>query len=675
MDIKKRVEELTQIINYNNHKYYVEDNPEIDDYEYDTLMNELIDIEKNYPEYKREDSPTQRVGGVALDKFEQVVHKTPMLSLSNAFSDNDLIDFDNRIKGVVNSDVEYVVEFKIDGLSAVITYENGVLKIGATRGDGAVGENVTKNLKTVKSIPIKINENMNLQVRGEVFIPKNKFEKLNKYQEENGLNLFANPRNAAAGSLRQLDSKVAAKRHLDIFVFNLEGIDEDRFKTHSESLEFLKELGFKVSSNYKVCKNIQEVIEFINYWTDHRSELKFDIDGMVIKVNDLKQREELGNTTKSPRWAIAYKFPAEKKKTKLLDIIIQVGRTGNLTPTALLEPVQVAGSIVSRATLHNEDYIKQKDIKIKDTVIIQKAGDVIPEVVEVVKDERDGTEVEFKMPDKCPECGFETNRLEGEAAVKCMNISCPAQIRRGIIHFVSRDAMNIDGLGERIVTLLLKENLIKDIADIYYLEKENLVSLERMGEKSSENLIEAIQNSKENDLSRLVFGLGIKYIGSKGAKILSSNFDDIYKIIEAEKEDLIQLEEFGEIMADSVVDFFNNDKNLELIEKFKTVNVNLKSLKTESNEVKIFEGMKIVLTGTLDKYKRNDVKEIIENFGGKVTGSVSKSTDIVFAGREAGSKLDKANSLEIKVIDENTFDEIIKLFSKEEVKKHLDMSN
>jgi len=675
MDIKKRVEELTQIINYNNHKYYVEDNPEIDDYEYDTLMNELIDIEKNYPEYKREDSPTQRVGGVALDKFEQVVHKTPMLSLSNAFSDNDLIDFDNRIKGVVNSDVEYVVEFKIDGLSAVITYENGVLKIGATRGDGAVGENVTKNLKTVKSIPIKINENMNLQVRGEVFIPKDKFEKLNKYQEENGLNLFANPRNAAAGSLRQLDSKIAAKRHLDIFVFNLEGIDEDRFKTHSESLEFLKELGFKVSSNYKVCKNIQEVIEFINYWTDHRSELKFDIDGMVIKVNDLKQREELGNTTKSPRWAIAYKFPAEKKKTKLLDIIIQVGRTGNLTPTALLEPVQVAGSIVSRATLHNEDYIKQKDIKIKDTVIIQKAGDVIPEVVEVVKDERDGTEVEFKMPDKCPECGFETNRLEGEAAVKCMNISCPAQIRRGIIHFVSRDAMNIDGLGERIVALLLKENLIKDIADIYYLKKENLISLERMGEKSSQNLIEAIQKSKENDLSRLVFGLGIKYIGSKGAKILSSDFDDIYKIIEAEKEDLIKLEEFGEIMADSVVDFFNNDKNLELIEKFKTVNVNLKSLKTESNEVKIFEGMKIVLTGTLDKYKRNDVKEIIEKFGGKVTGSVSKSTDIVFAGREAGSKLDKANSLGIKVIDENTFDEIIKLFSKEEVKKHLDMSN
>ncbi|MEJ8554680.1 NAD-dependent DNA ligase LigA [Tepidibacter sp. Z1-5] len=675
MDIKKRVEELTEIINYHNHKYYVQDDPEIEDYDYDMLMNELMDIEKKYPEYKKEDSPTQRVGGIALDKFEQVVHKTPMLSLSNAFSDSDLRDFDNRIKNVVNSDVEYVVEFKIDGLSAVITYENGVLKIGATRGDGQVGEDVTKNLKTVKSIPIKISENLNLQVRGEVFIPKDKFEKLNKYQEENGLNLFANPRNAAAGSLRQLDSKIAAKRHLDMFVFNLEGIDEDKFKTHSESLEFLKELGFKVSSNYKVCKNIQEVIEFISYWTEHRSELKFDIDGMVIKVNDLKQREELGNTTKSPRWAIAYKFPAERKKTKLLDIIIQVGRTGNLTPTALLEPVQVAGSIVSRATLHNEDYIKQKDIKIKDTVIIQKAGDVIPEVVEVVKDERDGTEVEFKMPDKCPECGFDTSRLEGEAAVKCMNISCPAQIRRGIIHFVSRDAMNIDGLGERIVALLLKENLIKDIADIYYLKKEDLVSLERMGEKSSQNLIEAIQKSKENDLSRLVFGLGIKYIGSKGAKILANDFDDIYKIIEAKKEDLIQLEEFGEVMADSVVDFFDNDKNLELIEKLKTANVNLKSLKTNSSEVKIFEGMKIVLTGTLDKYKRNDVKEIIEKFGGKVTGSVSKSTDIVFAGREAGSKLDKANSLGIKVIDEKIFDEIIKLSSKEEVQKHLDMSN
>ncbi|WP_099189405.1 NAD-dependent DNA ligase LigA [Tepidibacter mesophilus] len=675
MDIKKRVEELTEIINYHNHKYYVQDEPEIDDYDYDMLMKELMDIENKYPEYKKEDSPTQRVGGVALDKFKQVVHKTPMLSLSNAFSDKDLMDFDNRIKGVVNSDVEYVVEFKIDGLSAVITYENGLLKIGATRGDGTVGEDVTNNLKTIKSIPIKISENLNLQVRGEVFIPKDKFEKLNKYQEENELNLFANPRNAAAGSLRQLDSKIAAKRHLDMFIFNLEGIDEDRFKTHNESLEYLKKLGFKVSPNYKICKNIQEVIEFINYWTDNRNQLKFDIDGMVIKVNDLKQRDELGNTTKSPRWAIAYKFPAEKKKTKLLDIIIQVGRTGNLTPTALLEPVQVAGSIVSRATLHNEDYIKQKDIKIKDTVIIQKAGDVIPEVVEVVKGERDGTQVEFKMPNECPECGFETSRLEGEAAVKCMNISCPAQIRRGIIHFVSRDAMNIDGLGERIVTLLLKENLIKDIADIYYLKKEDLVSLERMGEKSSQNLIEAIQKSKENDLSRLVFGLGIKYIGSKGAKILSSNFDDIYKIIEAEKEDLIQLEEFGEIMADSVVDFFNNDKNLELIEKFKTANVNLKSLKIDSNEVKIFEGMKIVLTGTLEKYKRNDVKEIIEKFGGKVTGSVSKSTDIVFAGSDAGSKLDKANSLGIKVIDENIFDDIIKLSSKEEVQKHLDMIN
>ncbi|CAH2214723.1 NAD-dependent DNA ligase LigA [Tepidibacter aestuarii] len=673
MDIKKRVEELTQIINYHNHKYYVEDDPEIDDYDYDMLMKELMDIENKHPEYKKEDSPTQRVGGVALDKFKQVVHKTPMLSLSNAFSENDLIDFDNRIKGIVNSDVEYVVEFKIDGLSAVITYENGALKIGATRGDGQVGEDVTNNLKTVKSIPMRINENSNLQVRGEVFIPKDKFQKLNDYQEENGMNLFANPRNAAAGSLRQLDSKIAAKRHLDMFIFNLEGIDEDKFKTHSESLECLKNLGFKVSPNYKICKNIQEVIEFINYWTDHRDELKFDIDGMVIKVNDLKQRDILGNTTKSPRWAIAYKFPAEKKKTKVLDIIIQVGRTGNLTPTALLEPVQIAGSIVSRATLHNEDYIKQKDIKIKDTVIIQKAGDIIPEVVEVVKDERDGTQIEFEMPDECPECGFETSRLDGEAAVKCTNISCPAQIRRGIIHFVSRNAMNIDGLGERIVALLLKENLIKDIADIYYLKKEDLVPLERMGEKSSQNLIEAIQKSKENDLSRLVFGLGIKYIGSKGAKILASNFDDVYKIIEAEKEDLINLEEFGEVMAESVVDFFNNDKNLELIEKFKAVDVNLKSLKTESNEVKIFEGMKIVLTGTLEKYKRNDVKEIIEKFGGKVTGSVSKSTHVVFAGRDAGSKLDKANSLGIKVIDENTFDEIINLSSKEEVLKHLDI--
>ncbi|SHH26568.1 DNA ligase (NAD+) [Tepidibacter thalassicus DSM 15285] len=672
MDIKKKIDELTEIINYHNHKYYVEDDPEISDYEYDMLMKELIELEEKYPDYKKEDSPTQRVGGKALEKFNQVAHKVPMLSLSNAFSEGDLIDFDRRIKSVITENIEYVVEFKIDGLSVKLTYENGIFKLGATRGDGQVGEDVTLNLKTIKSIPIKLKENINVEVRGEVFIAKDKFEQLNAYQEEKGLSLFANPRNAAAGSLRQLDPKITAKRPLDIFVFNLEWIQGIEFKSHSESLEYLKSMGFKISPNYKVCKNIDEVIDYIKYWQDNRENLKFDIDGIVVKVNDLEQRRKLGSTAKSPRWAIAYKFPAERKKTKLLDIIVQVGRTGTLTPTAVLTPVKIAGSTVSRATLHNEDYIKQKDIKIGDMVIIQKAGDIIPEVVEVVFDERDGSEIEFNMPSKCPECGEKTVRIKGEAATKCSNISCPAQIRRGIIHFVSRDAMNIEGLGESIVTLLLKENLINDVADIYYIKKEDLIPLERMGEKSAQNLINSIEKSKNNDLSRLIFGLGIKYIGNKGAKILANHFKDIYELMNAKEEDLVKLEEFGSVMAQSVVQFFENEKNIKVIEKLKNAGVNLKSLKREDGSVvRIFDGMKIVLTGTLEKYKRNDVKEIIEKFGGKVTSSVSKSTTFVLAGREAGSKLDKANSLGVKVIDENTFDNLITLKTKEEVENYI----
>ncbi len=670
MDIQKKIEELTKIINYHNHSYYVKDNPEISDYEYDFFMKELIALEEKYPKYKKEDSPTQRVGGKPLDKFNQVVHTSPMLSLSNAFSEGDLIDFDKRVKNMVGENIGYVVELKIDGLSVGLIYEDGIFKIGATRGDGNVGEDVTLNLKTIKSIPLSLKEAINLKVRGEVFIPKDKFEELNMQQEENGLNLFANPRNAAAGSLRQLDPKITAKRPLDIFIFNLEDIKEKNLNSHEESLLYLKELGLKVSPYYKVCNKIEEVIAYIDYWKEKRDTLSFDIDGMVIKVNDLRQREELGNTAKSPRWAIAYKFPAERKKTKLLDIIVQVGRTGTLTPTAILDPVRVAGSTVSRATLHNEDYIREKDIKIGDTVILQKAGDVIPEVVEVVLEERDGDEREFKMPSLCPECNFKTIRVEGEAAVKCTNISCPAQIRRGIIHFVSRDAMNIEGLGESIVSLLLKENLIKDIADLYYIKKEDLIPLERMGEKSAENIINAIEKSKSNDLSRILFGLGIKYIGAKGAKILSHHFKNIEEIINAQTEELVCLEEFGQTMAQSVIEYFKNEKNLEIIEKLKTAKVNLSSLKEEDEGiVKTLEGMKIVLTGTLEKFKRNDAKDIIEKLGGKVTGSVSKSTTFVLAGEDAGSKLDKANTLGVKVIDENTFEKIIAMNSKEDVMK------
>ncbi|MFL1469537.1 NAD-dependent DNA ligase LigA [Paraclostridium bifermentans] len=670
MDIKARMDELIDQINYHSNKYYNDDAPEISDYEYDNLMKELIKIEEENPRIKRADSPSSRVGGKPLDKFTQITHKIPMLSLSNAYSDKDLKDFDKRVRELADDSVEYVVEFKIDGLSVGLTYKNGVFEKGATRGNGVVGEDITENLRTVKTIPLKINDTEEVVVRGEVYISKQNFEKINELQEEQGLQLFANPRNLAAGTLRQLDSKLTAKRPLDIFIFNLEYIENTNLKSHSESLEYLKNLGFKVSTDYKVCSNIEGVIEHIEYWTENRSKLPFEIDGMVIKVNDLQQREVMGYTAKSPRWAIAYKFPAEQKKTKLIDIIVEVGRTGTITPTAILEPVRLAGTTVSRATLHNEDYINEKDIKIGDTVLVQKAGDIIPQVVQVVKDDRDGNEIEFKFPDKCPVCSEPTVRLEGEAAVKCINISCPAQIRRGIIHFASRDAMNIEGLGESIVGLLLDNNIIKDIADLYYIKKEDVINLERMGEKSAENLIKAIEKSKQNELYRLINGLGIKYIGVKGAKVLAKNFDSLDEIINADAVQLTNLEEFGDIMANSVVEFFKEEKNMTVINKLKEAGVNTESIKNKDESiVNIFEGMKIVLTGTLPTLKRNDAKEMIEARGGKATSSVSKSTTFVLAGEEAGSKLTKANELGVKVIDEAKFLDILNLSSKEEVQE------
>ena len=670
MDIKTRMDELIDQINYHSNKYYNDDAPEISDYEYDNLMKELIKIEEENPQIKRTDSPSSRVGGKPLDKFTQITHKIPMLSLSNAYSDKDLKDFDKRVRELADDSVEYVVEFKIDGLSVGLTYKNGVFEKGATRGNGVVGEDITENLRTVKTIPLKINDTEEVVVRGEVYISKENFEKINELPEEQGLQLFANPRNLAAGTLRQLDSKLTAKRPLDIFIFNLEYIENTNLKSHSESLEYLKNLGFKVSTDYKVCSDIEGVINHIEYWTENRSKLPFEIDGMVIKVNDLQQRDIMGYTAKSPRWAIAYKFPAEQKKTKLIDIIVEVGRTGTITPTAILEPVRLAGTTVSRATLHNEDYINEKDIKIGDTVLVQKAGDIIPQVVQVVKDDRDGNEIEFKFPDKCPVCSEPTVRLEGEAAVKCINISCPAQIRRGIIHFASRDAMNIEGLGESIVGLLLDNNIIKDIADLYYIKKEDVINLERMGEKSAENLIKAIEKSKQNELYRLINGLGIKYIGVKGAKVLAKSFDSLDEIINADAVQLTNLEEFGDIMANSVVEFFKEEKNMTVINKLKDAGVNTESIKNKDESiVNIFEGMKIVLTGTLPTLKRNDAKEMIEARGGKATSSVSKSTTFVLAGEEAGSKLTKANELGVEVIDEAKFLEILNLSSKEEVRE------
>lgn len=674
-DIKLQIDNLIDKINYHSDKYYNQDTPEISDFEYDMLMKELIKLEAENPEFKRVDSPSNRVGGMALDKFDQVTHKNPMLSLSNAYSAEDLRDFDRRVKEMTDGDVEYVVEFKIDGLSVGITYENGEFKSAATRGNGIIGEDISKNAMTIKSIPLKIDDKREIIVRGEVYISKENFEKVNEYQEEHDLQIFANPRNLAAGSLRQLDSKLTAKRPLDIFVFNLENINElDGIDTHSDSLEYLKKLGFSVSENYKICKSIDEVIEFIEYWTENRGSLKFDIDGMVVKVNNIEQRNEMGFTAKSPRWAIAYKFPAERKKSKILDIEVEVGRTGTITPTAILEPVRLAGTSVSRATLHNEDFIREKDIKLFDHVIVQKAGDIIPQIVEVVKEDRTGDEKDFVMPSVCPECGEPTVRLEGEAAVKCINISCPAQIRRGMIHFVSREAMDIDGMGESIITLFLKEGLIKDVSDIYYLKKEQIVPLERMGEKSADNLIKAIEKSKSNDLWRLINGLGIRFVGVKGAKILASNFSSLDEIMNADVERLQQLEEFGSIMSESVVKFFREEQNLAVIQKLKDAGVNTEAGEDKSEGIpQLFEGMKIVLTGTLPTLKRNQAKEIIELGGGKATSSVSKSTTFVLAGEEAGSKLTKANDLGIKVIDEEMFLKLSEMGSKEDVLSELGM--
>ncbi|QXM06513.1 NAD-dependent DNA ligase LigA [Crassaminicella indica] len=660
-EARSKIDELIEMLNEHNYKYYVLDSPEITDYEYDQMMDELIHLEKSFPELIRDDSPTQRVGGEPLSAFSQVQHSVPMLSLSNSYNKEDLIDFDRSIRKIIGDKIEYVVEPKIDGLSVGLKYEKGKFVQGATRGDGFVGEDITKNLRTIKTIPLRLKEEVDIEVRGEVYISREKFAELNQKQAEKGETIFANPRNAAAGSLRQLDPKVAAKRNLDIFVFNIQRMENMHINTHTEGFEYLKKLGFKTSM-YKVCQSIKEVIEQCEKWAEKRSQLAFDIDGLVIKVNDLYQREKIGLRSKSPKWAIAYKFPAQQKKTKVKNITVQVGRTGALTPTAELEPVRVAGSVISRATLHNEDYIKEKDIRIGDTVIIEKAGDVIPAVVRVLFDERTGDEKQFSMPTICPVCKEETVRLEGEAVTRCINAACPAQLRRGLIHFVSRDAMNIDGLGESIVTLLLENNLIKDAADLYYLKKEDILPLERMGEKSAQNLINAIEKSKKNDLDRVIFGLGIKLVGSRAAKLLADAFGSMDVLMNASEEQITNIPEIGHKMAESIVAFFKEDRNLEIIEKLRTAGVNMKAIKKSDENDKIekkFEGLTFVLTGTLKKYKRSEAKKIIEDLGGRVSGSVSKKTDYVLAGAEAGSKLDKANNLGIKVISEEEFEQMI----------------
>ena len=665
-DIYNKINELRELIEHHSILYYVQDSPEISDADFDMLMKELIALEEKYPEYITEDSPTQRIGGEALSKFDQVRHSVQMMSLSNAFSKQDLLDFDSRVRQMIPKP-EYVLEFKIDGLSVALTYEKGKFKVGATRGDGVVGEDVTKNLKTIKSIPMKLKEEVSLVVRGEVYIPKEKFKELNLQQEENGLALFANPRNAAAGSLRQLDSNITAKRPLDIFIFNLQEIIDKDIYTHSEALEYLKALGLKVSPMRNVYSSMEAVWDEISVWHDKRHELDFEIDGIVIKVNDLAQRAMLGETAKAPRWAIAYKFPAERQLTQIEDIIVQVGRTGTITPTAILTPVRIAGSTVSRATLHNEDFIKAKDIKIKDWAYIQKAGDIIPEVYEVDKSKRTGLECEFKMPETCPECHTPTVRVEGEAALKCPNITCPAQIKSGIIHFVSKSAMDIDKLGEAIVIQLYEAGLIRDMADIYYLKPDEVLALPRMGLKSVSNLMKSIEESKTAGLDRLLIGLGIRYIGTKAAKTLASAYSDIEQIKLASIEDLLQIDEIGEKMAQSIFEFFKVEENLNLIERLKLAGVSMSVDKKDSQQKPIFEGMKFVLTGTLETLKRDEAAVLIEERLGKTSSSVSKNTTAVIAGEEAGSKLDKAIALGVAVINEEVFKKLLELETKEEV--------
>ena len=651
----KRAHELRDKLNYYSRKYYVDDDPEIEDYEYDMLQRELKAIEDKYPDLVTPDSPTVRVGGSAENLFSKVEHRVRMESLQDAFSFAEIEEFDRRVRET-ERDVHYVVEPKIDGLSVSLEYTNGVLTRGSTRGDGDVGEDVTANLRTVRSIPLKIKTPLPfLEVRGEVYMPKSVFATLVTRQELDGEKPFKNPRNAAAGSLRQKDSKVTAGRGLDIFVFNVQQIEGAQLSSHKQSLDFLREQGFHTIPFYTRFDNITDVISELKRIGEIRSGLEYDIDGAVIKVDDFAQRERLGSTSKFPKWAVAFKYPPEEKTTKLVDIEIGVGRTGVLTPTAVFEPVLLAGSTVSRATLHNQDFITEKDIRIGDEVAIRKAGDIIPEVVRVVSHAENS--VPYILPSICPSCSAPVIREEGEAAVRCVNPECPAQLLRNVIHFCSRDAMDIEGLGDALIEKFISENLISNVADIYDITAGEIMMLEGHQEKSAKNLVEAIERSKQNDLSRLLFALGIRHIGQKAAKLLSEHFGDIDSIIAASEEEIAEIDGFGGIMAKSAAEFFSMTQTADLIERLKAAGVNMKSLKEKSDDQR-FAGLTFVLTGTLPTLSRKEATEIIENLGGKASSSVSKKTSYVVAGEEAGSKLQKATDLGIPVI---TQDDLLKM--------------
>ena len=646
-------------------KYYDEDNPEVSDYEYDMTMNRLKQLEKEFPEFVTKDSLTQKVGGHVKEGFTKVEHEVPLQSLQDIFSFEELQEFKERVykaaeeNGIKEKDVKFVVETKIDGLSAALEYKNGKFIRGATRGNGLVGEDVTENLKTIKSIPKELAEPINIIVRGEVFIGKKEFEKMNEEQELNEEKTFANARNAAAGSLRQLDSRITKKRPLDIYIFNVQKIEGKEFNSHFEELNYLKKLGFNVNPVLVQCNNIPEAIEAIKNIGDEREDLTFGIDGAVIKVDNLNLREIMGSTSKVPRWAIAYKYPPESKETKLTNIICQVGRTGAITPMAILEPVKVAGSVISKTTLHNEDFIKEKDIRIGDTIVVQKAGDVIPEILEVKKEKRDGSEQIFEMPKFCPVCGAPVIREEGEAVSRCIGIECPAKLLRNIIHFVSRECMNIDGLGDKIIEQLISKELISNIADIYYLTLEDIASLKKNGQKFAQNLIDAINNSKNNELYRLIAALGIRHIGVKAAKTLAKKYRSMDNLMEATLEDLRMVEDIGEISAKSIYDFFKQEQTIDLINRLKEANVNMIEVEEEGIDDR-FKGLTFVLTGTLSKFTRKEASDLIEKFGGKTSSSVSKKTNYLLAGEDAGSKLTKAQSLGVEIISEEQFENMIK---------------
>jgi len=658
--IRIRAEELRKEINHHNYLYHVLDRPQITDAQFDALMKELLELEQTYPELVTPDSPTQRVGGKPREGFNTVTHRVPMLSLGNAFEEQELRDFDRRVKSAFPGEkVDYVAELKIDGLAVSLFYENGLFVQGATRGDGETGEEITANLKTIPSIPLRLKDDVTLEVRGEVYMPKSAFAELNKAREEAGKPLFANPRNAAAGSLRQLDPAVTASRHLSIFVYGVGYAGTGNFKTHYQLLDFLIEQGFRVNPHFQLCAGIQEVISYCQIWKEKRFDLQYTIDGMVIKVNSFNQQSRLGATLKNPRWAIAFKFPPEEAVTKVTDIILRVGRTGVLTPTAILEPVRIAGTTVSKATLHNEDFIAEKDIRIGDHVVIHKAGDIIPEVVKVEKDKRTGNEKPFQMPAECPVCGAAAIRQEGEAATRCTGAACPAQVREGLIHFASRGAMDITGLGPAIINQLVDAGLVKDVADLYRLRKEDLLKLERMGEKSTQNLLEAIDNSRHNPLYRLIFGLGIRHVGERAAKLLADKFGSMEELMAASEDEIMAIPEIGPTIAKSVTTFFAQEQNRELVRKLKRAGVNMQLRKDKKSGLHL-EGKTFVLTGTLQGYTRTEAKEKIESLGGKVTSSVSKKTDYVVAGENPGSKYEKARKLGITILDEAEFNTLLK---------------